>query len=211
VKSPLIEKINPGGFKYMSNLTKSMVGLIGLLVFTVTPAFSQSGCKNGKFVGSYVTAIPFPDIWGDGSNINHTFVNQLNLNSDGNAFENFSGLPDLMLSGGSGTLSVGSWQCRQDGKLVVTVLSAGYGTTRDAALHGILNVPVDLFLIFHARTTYLFSVTDENTLTRIQARSRLYPPSTDPTDPNGGTLRPLNTTVVEYKRLAASDADLLAP
>jgi len=195
----------------MSKLTKSMLALIGLLVFTVMPASAQTGCKNGKFVGSYTSLASFPDIWGDGSNINHTFVNQLNLNSDGNAFENFSGLPDLMLSAGSGTLSVGSWQCRPDGKLVVTLISAGYGTTNDAALHGILNVPVDLFLRFHARTTYLFTVTDDNTLTRIQSRSRLYQPSTDPTDPNGGTLRPLNTTIVDYKRVVASDADLLAP
>ena|ERR1043166_5390112 len=115
-----------------------------------------------------------------------------------------------MLSSGTGTPSVGSWQCRADGKLVVTIITAVYAPTHDA-LHGILNVPTDLFLLFHSRSTYLFSVPDDNTLTRIQARSRRYAPAEDPTDPNGGTLRPLNTTVVDYKRLVASDADLLAP
>lgn len=195
----------------MSKLTKSMFALMGLLVFTAVPAFSQSGCKNGKFAGSYVTTVTFPDVWGDGSNIKHTFVLQLNLHSDGTVFENYTGLPDLMLSSGTGTPSVGSWQCRQDGKLIVTLINTGYVPTNDAASHGIPNVPVDLLLLFHSRTTYLFAVNDENTLTRIQARSRTYAAAEDPTDPNGGTLRPLNISAVDYKRLVASDADLLAP
>ena len=73
------------------------------------------------------------------------------------------------------------------------------------------NVPTDLILLFNVRTTRLFSVTDDNTLTRTQSRSRRYTPTQDPTDPTAGTLRPLNTTAVSYKRLLASDADLLAP
>jgi hypothetical protein len=211
VKNPISKKRDQRRIQHMSKLTKSMFALIGLLVFTAMPAFSQSGCKNGKFPGSYVTSVSFPDIWGDGSNVNHTFVLQLNLHGDGTAYENYTGLPDLMLSSGTGTPSVGSWQCRQDGKLIVTLIDTAYLPTNDAALHGILNVPVDLFLRFHSRTTYLFSVNDENTLTRIQARSRRYAPAEDPTDPNGGTLRPLNTSTVDYKRLVASEADLLAP
>lgn len=192
-------------------MSKLMLVLVALSVFMVVPAFANPGCKNGKFVGSYVRSSAFPDLWGDASNVNHTFVYQLNLNSDGTAYENFSGAPDVMLSGGSGTPSVGNWQCRNDGKLVVTMISALYGLTNDAAMHGVLNVPVDLFLAVHQRSTYLFAVTDDNTLTRIQARNRLYPADQDPTDPNGGILRPLNTTVVGYKKLVASDADLLAP
>jgi hypothetical protein len=116
-----------------------------------------------------------------------------------------------MLSSGTGTTSVGSWQCRGDGQLVVTIITAVYAPTNDAAMHGILNVPTDLLLLFHSRSTYLFSVIDENTLTRIQARGRRYAPAQDPTDPNGGTLRPLNTATITYKRLVASDADLVAP
>ena len=116
-----------------------------------------------------------------------------------------------MLSSGSSTPSVGSWQCRPDGKLVVTTITTLYAPTNDAAMHGILNVPTDLFLFFTARSTYLFSITDDVTLTRIQARVRRYAPAEDPTDPQRGTLRPLDTSVVEYKRLVASDADLLAP
>lgn len=195
----------------MSKLKKTIFALWLLSVLMVTPVFAEVGCRNGKFVGSYVRAFPVPDIWGDGSGVQHTFVYQLTLNDDGNVYEQFSGFPDLMLSSGSGTPSIGNWQCRNDGKLVVTIINTAYVPTSDAALHGILNVPVDLFLLFHSRTTYLFAVTDANTLTQIQARSRRYAPAEDPTDPNGGTLRPLNTSTIDYKRLVASDADLLAP
>lgn len=195
----------------MSKLKHAMVALVALTVFMVRPAFADSGCKNGKFVGSYTQATLFTDIWGDGSGVDHTLVSQLNLHGDGTVYEEFSGFPDIMLSAGTGTPAIGSWQCRQDGKLVVTTISTAYAPTNDAALHGIPNVPTDLLLLFNLRTTRLFSVTDENTLTRIQARTRRYAPAQDPTDPTGGTLRPLNTTVVPYKRLVASDADLLAP
>src|SRR5215831_11982763 len=188
-----------------------MLALAVLSVFMVAPAFADSGCKDGKFVGSYVRSAANPDVWGDGSGVAHTNVVQLNLNSDGTAYEQQTGFPDIMLSSGTGTPSVGSWQCRADGKLVMTIITAVFAPTNDAAIHGILNVPTDLLLFVHLRSTYLFSITDDNTLTRIQARNRRYLPAEGPTDPNGGTLRPLNVTVVECKRLVASDADLLAP
>src|SRR5262249_23157827 len=119
-----------------------------------------------------------------------------------------------MLSGGSGTLFVGGWACRADGKLVVTLLSSTYLPTTDAINHPLTvpdPPPVDLFLAYTSRVTYLFTVTDANTLTRTQARARRYAADQDPSDPAGGTLRPLNTNEVVYKRLVASDADLLAP
>ncbi len=212
----------------MSKLKNLAVALVAVSVFLAIPAFAvarddappdghrdgNAGCKTGKFVGSYTHADLFADLWGDGSGVAHTLVFQLNLHSDGTADQYWTGLPDLMLSGGTGSPSVGSWVCRNDGKLVVTLISAGYGTTTDAINHpaSVPNPPpVDLLMVFHARTTYLFSVTDENTLTRIQMRARRYPVPQDPSDPTGGILRPLNTTVAQYKRLVASDADLLAP
>ncbi len=88
------------------------------------------------------------------------------------------------------------------------MIGTGYVPTADAALHGIVNVPVDLLLLFHSRINLLVSVTDENTLTRIQSRSRRYAPAEDPTDQKGGTLRPLNTSIAVYHRLVVSDADL---
>jgi hypothetical protein len=136
------------------------------------------------------------------------------LHADGIATQEFTGSPDVMLSGGEGTPFVGSWTCRKDGKLVVTMLTALYGTTTDAINHPTTvpdPPPVDLFLAANSRVTYLFTVTDDNTLTRIQSRRRGYPPAADPTDPTGGTLGPLNTTEVVYNRVVASDADLLLP
>lgn len=195
----------------MSKLKKGIFALFTLLMFMVMPAFADTGCKNGKFVGSYVNLFRTQDAWGDGSNVSQTYLSQLTLTSDGNVSEEFSGSPQLLLSSGTSTNNIGTWQCRQDGQLVITVLYSIYRPTHDAAMHGVPNVPTDLLLAFNVRNTYLFSVTDDNTLTRVQARTRFYTPTEDPTNPQEGTLTPLSTTSVVYKRLEASDADLLAP
>jgi hypothetical protein len=194
----------------MSMVIKTIFA-VAVSLFIVTPAFADTGCKTGKFVGSYTTTRTSPDVWGDGSKVRHTFVYQLNLTSDGTAYEQFTGLPDLMLSEGTSTPGIGSWQCRQDGQLVVNLISTVYLPTKDAALHGFPNVPTDLLLFLNVRTTYLFSVVDDNTLVRIQARNRRYAPTEDPTNSQGGTLGALDSSAVIYQRLIASDADLLAP
>ena len=200
----------------MSKLKSVLVAVVLLSVFMVIPAFPQgsAGCKTGKFIGSYTNLVTVPDIWGDGTNVEHQLIQQLNLHSDGTVTEEFSGGPDVMLSFGLTTTSVGSWTCRKDGMLVLTQIFALYAPTTDAINHPTTvpaPPPVDLFLFQHIRTTRLFSVTDANTLTRIQARSRAYDASQDPTDPTGGVLFRLRTNVVVYKRVVASDADLLAP
>ena len=187
-------------------LKKVTFFLMVLTIFTVTSAFANSGCKNGKFVGTYTLAIPNVDVLGDGSVI-HSFANQLTLHSDGNVNQYFTGLPDYMLNTGSGTPQIGSWTCRNDGMLVVTYLSATYVPSVPS---GSAPTP-DITLLRHVRVTGLFSVEDKNTLKRVQARARIYNPSQDPTDPNGGTLGALSTTPITYNRLIASDADLLAP
>jgi hypothetical protein len=195
----------------MSKVMNRILAAVAVSLFIVTPAFADVGCKDGKFVGSYTMTRTSPDVWGDGSGVSHTFVYQLNLTIDGTAYEQFTGLPDLMLSEGTSTPAIGSWQCRQDGQVVVNLISTVYLPTKDAALHGFLNVPTDLLLFSNLRTTYLFSVTDANSLTRIQARNRRYAPTENPTDPQAGTLGPLDVSSVKYQRLIASDADLLAP
>ena len=193
-----------------------VVAFLSLLFFMVTPAFpqgnGQAGCKNGKFIGSYTHLDTYSDIWGDGSNVENQTIRQLTLHSDGTATEKFTASLDIPLSSGTGSPSIGSWTCRSDGQLVVTLIWADYLPTADAAIHGIVPAPpVDLLLSDHVRATYLFSVTDTNTLTRTQVRPRVYTAAEDPTDPSGGSLHPLKTNVVVYKRLVASDADLLAP
>ena len=200
----------------MSKLKNVVIAFFALVVFMVTPAFPQglAGCRNGMFVGSYTTLITFPDIWGDWTNLLNQTILQLNLHSDGTATQEFSGAPLIMLSSGTETPRVGSWTCRSDGKLVVTLIFARYFPTNDAVNHPVatqIPPPVDLLLGGHFRATYLFSVTDKNTLTRIQVRTRRYNPRQDPTDPNGGVLLPLNTDVLVFNRVVASDADLLAP
>ena len=139
----------------------------------------------------------------------HTFVFQLNLDSDGSATQYWTGLPDYILTLGTGSPQIGSWKCRNDGKLIITLLSAGYAPVDpDPPLHNPTN---DVSLAFHTRTTYLFTVDDDNTLTRIQSRSRTYDVNEDPSIATGGTLGDIDNHTRQYKRLSASDADLLAP
>jgi hypothetical protein len=202
----------------MSKLRQVVVALLALSVFIVVPAFPQvngnAGCKNGKFIGSYTHLDTFNDVWGDGSNVEHQTIRQLTLHSDGTATEESTGAPDIMLSAGTISSRIGGWTCRRDGMLVVTLIWATYLPTTDAVNHPTTvptPPPVDILLAVHTRASYLFSVTDANTLTRTQARVRLYAATEDPTDPTGGVLQPLNTNVVVYTRLVASDADLLAP
>ena len=201
----------------MSKMRNGIVAFV-LSVLTILPAFSQehgnAGCKNGKFIGSYTHLDTIADVWGDGSNVEHQTIRQLTLHSDGTATEEFTAGPDIMLSGGTVSSRIGSWMCRSDGQLVVTVISAVYLPTTDAVNHpaGVPNPPpVDILLFQHRRTTSLFSVIDANTLIRTQARARRYTATEDPTDPTGGSLGPLNSVSDVYTRLAASDADLLAP
>ena len=93
----------------------------------------------------------------------------------------------LMLSAGTFSQQTGSWKCRLcDGKLVVTLLWANYFPTTDAINHPstVPNPPpVDLVVGNHVRGTLLFSVTDVNTLTLTESRSRTFDPTQDPTHP----------------------------
>lgn len=189
-----------------------ILAVAAIAIFMVVPSIAgpATGCNKVKFYGSYTRASNNPDIFGDGSNVNHSAVFQLNIHSDGTVTQYWTGLPDYLINLGTGSGWVGSWTCRADGKLVVTVIGASYAP--DYIPNANPNITSqDVTLINHARSTYLFSVDDENTLSRIQARSRTYAPADDPTDPAGGTLGTLSTTPLVYKRLIASDADLIAP
>jgi hypothetical protein len=91
--------------------------------------------------------------------------------------------------------------------LVVTLLRSFYnpvGPTVNTA-------SADIELGGYNRFTYLFSVEDKDTLKRLARRIRSYTANEDPTNPIGGSLGPVNTDELIFKRLKASDADLLAP
>lgn len=187
-------------------LKKILFALSVMMIFTAIPAFANAGCKNGKFVGSYTNTTANVDVFGDGSVV-HTYVNQLTLNENGTADLYWTGYNDYFTNLGTGSPSIGSWTCRNDGKLIVTLITGVYAPSVPSA-----NAPnPDVTLVLHFRTTYLFSVEDGNTIKRVQSRTRRYTPAQDPGDPNGGILGALNNTESTYKRVVASDADLLAP
>ena len=198
----------------MLNRRKVLVACLALLFFMVIPAYPQvsAGCRTGMFIGTYTHLDTFSDIWGDGSNVVNQTIRRLTLHGDGTATEDHTAALDIMLSGGAISSRIGSWTCRSDGQLVVTLIWAVYLPTADAASHSIVPAPpVDILLAQHTRVTYLISVTDANTLTTTRLRRRVYSAAEDPTDPTGGVLHPLITVADVYKRLVASDADLLAP
>lgn len=185
---------------------KMLLIVITVAVLMVAPAFASGGCRNGHFVGAYVSSPNAPtDVFPD---VHHTFVFQLNLHSDGTADQYWTGLPDYVMTLGTGSPWIGSWTCRNDGKLVVTMLFAGYVPVESDPVDNPTN---DISLSFHSRSTYLFTVDDDNTITRIQSRSRTYHIDEDPSIATGGTLGMISNATVPYKRLSASDADLLAP
>lgn len=182
---------------------------ISLTMAASALANTSTGCLAKTFFGTYTSVEQYEnvDVRGDGAVFeDRTFIYQLTFYRDGIVEQNWTGSPDYILSLGTNTPWIGSWTCRSDGKLLVTTLRGIY-----APAPGVQGVPADLAIVGHRRNTILFSVIDRNTLDRIQYRTRDYNNSENPTDPTAGTLFALDTSVVEYKRLKASIADLQAP
>ena len=189
-------------------LNKTLLSIAALAIFTVIPTFGApaTGCNKIKFTGSYIRTVqtlPLPD----GSS--HSTLFQLNLNADGTAVQNWTGFLDFAINSGAGSPYIGSWTCRADGKLIVTLISASYGVVPAGSSPDV--TAQDISLVFHTKTTYLYSVDDANTLTRVAARSRTYQNNEDATDPNSGHLGTLSTATVVFTRLVATDDDLLVP
>jgi len=190
-------------------LNKLTIAVAAIMILMVVPALAdKAGCKNGKFVGTYTLADPGYDLFGDGAVV-HSLVYQLTFSSDGTAHRTWSGFPDYFINLGTGSDSIGSWKCRQDGKVVATLISAIYlpvgpNSHPDAP-------SADVRLTQTNRTTYLYEVTDDNTLTQIQRVNRRYTPAQDPTDPNGGTLGAVTGGSFAWKRLTVSENDLITP
>ena len=173
-----------------------------LTVFLAVEAFADS-CATGNFFGTYTRLTPASDIVGNGEL--HAFAFQLTFHADGTVTQYWTGLPDYQLNAGTGSINIGAWKCRDNGNILVTLLSASYFPTPADPNLGLVN---DVKLLSHSRTTLVFNVDNNNTLTRIKSITRTYAPAEDPTDPTGGTLGALNTTQFVYKRLVASAADL---
>jgi len=186
-------------------LRKIALITIILMVFATVETFADS-CATGNFVGTYTRSSPATDPVGNGEL--HAFVFQLTLHADGTVTQYWTGLPDYQMNTGSGTINIGAWKCKDNGNILVTVLSANY---LPAPADPNLGTVDDIKLVGHSRTTFVLNVDSNNQLTRLKSVTRTYAPSQDPSDPNGGTLDPINTTQVVYKRLVASGADLNQP
>ena len=179
--------------------------LVLLCVIAAGSASAANLCKKGSFTGTY-TRLYENDVFNDGTHVRKYAVELVFTNSGSVILHSASAL-DLAINVGASGLTVGSWKCRDDGKLVVTSLVAGYYPLSITA-----NTPhPDMSLEMQIRATSLFEIVDNNTLRRIQQRARIYRIDEDPTDPSAGSLSPLSTIPLEYKRLEASDADLLVP
>ncbi len=187
-------------------IKKMMFVAFATMVFMVVPALADQNCATGGFVGTYTRASPAQDTVGDGNLA--AFLFQLTLHSDGTVTQNWTGLQHYFINTGSGSLNVGAWKCRDNGNLIVTIISATFEPVPADTNIGTVD---DVRLAGHYRTTYVFNLNNNNTITRIKARTRTYQPADDPTDASGGTLGTLNTTPVEYKRLEASISDITAP
>jgi hypothetical protein len=182
-------------------LRKMALLAVILTVFATIETFADS-CATGNFVGTY-TRPSSADIFGDG-NV-HNFAFQLTFHADGTVTQYWTGLPDYLINAGTGSINIGAWKCRDNGNILVTLLSASYEPFPADATLGTVD---DVRLLSHSRTTIVFNVDSNNQLTRLKSITRTYAPAQDPTDPNGGTLGTLLTTQVVYKRLVASAADL---
>ena len=144
-------------------------------------------CQNKKWTGSYLQALGF---YGPGS-----FVRQWNFNRDGTLISTSTAAPEDAPNSGTGTPIVGSWECREDGKILATYSYALYNP--------------GWMILGHIRTTAVVTITDDNTLRRTAFVRRFYLPSENVMDPNGGhktvNLAPLGW---ELTRLRAADEDV---
>lgn len=185
---------------------KFTIAVAAIMIFEVGSVFAGPDCATGRFVGTYTRATPAIDQVGNGEL--HAYVFQLTFHADGTISQYWTGFPDYMISTGTGSPWIGSWKCRENGNVLVNVIGATYLPSPADPNYGLLD---DVKLSSHFRSTYVFNIDDNNTMTRIKARARTYLPADDPTDPNGGTLGTLSTTPLVYKRLVVSAVDLTAP
>lgn len=166
-------------------------------------------CSKANVAGTYVNVFGLFGSFRPGL-LPGLLLNQLTLHEDGTADSYFTGDLDLPMNTAAASPSIGSWKCRDDGSLVLTVITADYFPV-DPALVAADGLVPDIQLTNYVRTTMLFSVQDASALNAVETRNRVYAPTEDPSNPNLGVLQPLDTTIYVYKRLEASDADLLVP
>ncbi len=190
---------------------RALLSAVALSLSLVVPVFAQAdapaggghghGCNVQNVAGTYTRPSQV-----DVGNGPENYVYQLSLHADGTAYQNWTGLPELMNTLGTGTPDVGTWTCLH-GHVIVNLLSSSFEPVETTdPFSG--DPEIDVTLLRHTLVTARLDVTNHDTLVRTEAVSRVYAPTEDPTDPTAGTLGAVNTTEVTYTRMTTSDADL---
>ncbi len=173
--------------------------MFALFVFLISPiVVAKEGvktvCKADEVVGSYV-------------NFEEPYLFQLTLGTGSIANLYTTLFPDFMITFGTQSPFIGSWECRKDGTLLVTFLMGNYAHADSNPYTG---APIsDISLASHDRATYLFNVESIDSLRLIQSALRRYSLTQDPTDAGDGSFLFENAEDLLYKRLIPSNADLL--
>src|SRR6476660_3361952 len=151
-------------------LRRTIIALAAITIFMSVTALAgpKTGCNKFNVVGTFIapsTADVFAFQTPPDHTVIHKLVFQLTLHADGTVNQYWTGLPDFQPAAGTGSPQIGSWACRSDGKLVIILIQASYfGATSADDPHV---VTADTILFSHSRTTYLLSVDDDNTITRL--------------------------------------------
>lgn len=189
---------------------RTIFSVIVLSFFLASPAYSAktpgvTACKIDAVAGSYVRVSQSQSVGFDGTIIDRTYLFQLKLSSDGIAVQNFTGADDMFDIYGGESDGVGSWECRKDGKLLVTMFSGSYRPVVDG-LDPFTGESVQASeLRFHYLVSYLLSVTSADTLKTVETGVKEFNMSEVPTDPNAGSLVTLHTLEREYNRVKPID------
>ena len=140
----------------------------------------KTGCKKFNFVGTFLSArSQTSDFSGDDTHVIHNLHFSSRSSSDGTVNQYWTGLPDYLTNAGTGSPSIGSWTCRDDGKLVIVWIQGSYfsDATRTDDPH-ISRRRMCAVEPFSDDVSVLRD--DDNTLTRLQSRTRSYTPGTGP-------------------------------
>jgi hypothetical protein len=175
--------------KMKATLPKIALFLLSILMLPALTSADEGEhvCQNKKWTGSYLQPL---DFYGPGS-----FVFRWNFSRDGTLVASNTAAPEDAANSGTITPIQGSWECREDGKIVATYTYARYNGNWS--------------VLDHVRMTALVTIEDENTLRRTALVARFYQPGENVTDPDAGARYVVPVTQGwELHRLRPTEQDL---
>ncbi len=159
-----------------------------LTAFAASTTEGRTVCQQTGWQGTYLLPVQSGDT---------IFADQLQFNPGGSITFSGSYYPEQMLTEGTSSQGVGSWECRKDGTIAATIFFASYSGDG-----------TNLSLQYHARATMIFSFLEGGSIRRDVMAVRLYFSDADPTDPNGGFIVNLPPSQPEYSKLGVNLSDL---